>query len=284
MTMKNQTQTTDVDVQRTRLHSGGSLRSRRRKSNASRNSSLRNVRPRSTPALALVRLSSSSSSSSSSENSFRRIGHKRRSITIPCSTRNEDWGDVVAPGPSSPTPWGPDAKENAVRRFVEECARRSPPPEDRAAAEAKVEAPKKRRVRFSDERTVLENPHGSRDATNNAWYRTDVPRTLRNLELIYRHRGIAVSYPASAVSGASRPGRTCMVRMETPAVIDEIERVKDEHRRAVLGEQARQRASSGARTAADVEALRRASCDRTSRCVEMCSCSWWLKRMDYRCV
>ncbi|KAL7527640.1 hypothetical protein ACHAWF_002256 [Thalassiosira exigua] len=95
--------------------------------------------------------------------------------------------------------------------------------------------------------------------------------------MIYQHRGIAVSY---FTQGIARPGHTCMVRMEMPEVIDEIERVKDKHRRAVLGEQARQ-AMLGTM---DAESLRKASCDSSKRCVEMASSSWWLKRMNYRCV
>ena len=87
-----------------------------------------------------------------------------------------------------------------------------------------------------------------------------------------------MSYPAPGV--VAHLGLTCMVRMETPAVTYEIERAKDELRRAVLGEQARQKAGG----TSDVEALREASRKRSEQCAAMYLSSWWLKRMDYRCV
>eukprot|EP01083_Nonionella_stella_P259142 885118_1 len=70
-----------------------------------------------------------------------------------------------------------------------------------------------------------------------SWNVLNVPRTLNNIDMISRHRGIAVSYSAAAHT----PGKTCMVHIEPTPLIAELVDTKDRHKNAVFEEQARQR-------------------------------------------
>ena len=151
------------------------------------------------------------------------------------------------------------------------------PPESRAKVASPPSSPihtedPTKSVHFSDKDDLIEYEVSPPDLSN-SWCATNILRTLENLDRISSHRGLRVSYPR-----AVQQGKECMVRMEPPLVIEEILRIREKHREAVLKEQARQ-VSSGK---IDADALGKVAIANSERGVEIASSSWWLERMNYR--
>jgi len=144
-----------------------------------------------------------------------------------------------------------------------------------AAASSKSVSPSStKRTRFSDAKDIIEYEMSPQDRRN-SWNSRNIPRTLVNLGRIAQTHGMVASYPKSAVDN----GVECMIRIEPSPVVDEICRIKDKHRQAVLAEQRRQQAEGGE---VDAEKLCEVAAEHSDRSVEIAKSSWWLDRMNYR--
>ena len=173
------------------------------------------------------------------------------------SSRNAEWNDIPLATP--PLTFALIRKSRAKKVA-------SPP-----SSPIHTEDPTKS-VHFSEKDDLIEYEVCPQDLSN-SWCATNILRTLENLDRISYHRGLRVSYPR-----AVHQGKECMVRMEPPLVIEEILRIREKHREAVLKEQARQ-VSSGK---IDADALGKVALANSERGVEIASSSWWLERMNYR--
>ncbi|KAL7531936.1 hypothetical protein ACHAWF_003968, partial [Thalassiosira exigua] len=126
-----------------------------------------------------------------------------------------------------------------------------------------------RHVSFSIKDDIVECERTPEDIKN-SWNKLDVPRTLRNMGLISRVRGISVSYS----DAAHVPGKTCMVHMEPAPLIGALTCASDRHRTAVLAEQERQRKLG----VVDVEELGRVAARHSEWGVNLTMSTWWLER------
>lgn len=130
------------------------------------------------------------------------------------------------------------------------------------------------RVRFSIQEDFIPYDPTPEDIMN-SWIELDVPRTLQNIEMISRHRGISVSYSEAA----DIPGKTCMVHIEPLPLIAELLRAQDQHRRNVLAEQARLRdKEDGNDEEDDLEQLAKVAAKSSRWGVELAVSRWWMDR------
>ena len=191
--------------------------------------------------------------------------HARSFDLLQASSRNAEWNDIpIASPPLTCVIKDANAAKNNL--FAELVGLKVTPEVFASKVPTKS-------VHFSTDKDDLIEYEISPQDLRNSWYTTDIPRTLENLDSISYHRGLKVSYPESVYQG-----KECMIRIEPPAVIDEIIKIKEKHREAVLKEQARQ-VSSGK---TDADALGKAALAHSERGVEIASSSWWLERMNYR--
>lgn len=190
--------------------------------------------------------------------------HAARHFDLQASSRNADWNDI----PIAPPPLTCAVKDTGTKKnlFAELVGLKVTP-------EAFASKLPTKSVHFSTDKDYMIEYEVSPQDPRNYWHTTDISRTLENLDSIYYHRGLKVSYPRSVYKG-----QECMVRIEPPAVIDEIIRIKEKHLEAVLKEQARQVDSSKP----DADALAKVALAHSERGVEIASSTWWLERMNYR--
>ena len=189
------------------------------------------------------------------------FARQRSCIIISASSwSNEEWEDITFVRP--PLSLLVDLKGD-VRNTTQVKASNAP---------AKKSKSKQVRFSYSNDTTEFET---SASDVKAAWLKDDISRKLQNFQQIYRHQGMTCHYPQSAHGHRSK---ACMVRLEPSQVISEIVRNREEHRLAVLNEQARQKEAG----VVDADALMKVSSSLSERCVELASSSWWLERMKYR--
>ena len=152
-----------------------------------------------------------------------------------------------------------DLIQNSCAKVISPSSSPSPPPMAT------------KRVNFSDKDELIEYEVSPKDVRN-SWYAKNIPRTLENMDRISHHKGNKVSYPKSIHNG-----QECMIHIEPSSVINELLRITERHRGAVLKEQARQVGEG----IADAEALGKIALETSERGVEIASSTWWLQRMNY---
>ena len=145
-------------------------------------------------------------------------------------------------------------------------------------------------VRFSTMEDIITYEVTPEDIKK-SWNVLNVPQTLKNIEMISRHRGISVIYSDSAYT----VGKTCMVHIEPVPLINEVLVARERHRTAVFREQARLKKedkellessssccatqNNGDDDDDDVEEQLAQVAARYSRWgVELALSSWWLER------
>lgn len=183
-------------------------------------------------------------------------------------TADEGWNEARVWRPSS-TFTDTDAKKPNADHLIDDTKQSAP------AESITPSPPITKRVHFSDnEDSTIEYEMSPQDLRN-SWHSTNIPRTLVNLGRISQIHGMVASYPKSSVER----GIECMIRIEPSPIIFQIDKIKDEHRKAVLAEQRRQQMDG---VEVDAEKLCAVAAKQSERSVEIAKSSWWLDRMNYR--